>query len=219
MKNVKSALRLIALITLIAFSSSAARAQDVRLKLIHDDATRAVVAERLGSASARGVPTEPLMSKALEGVAKRATPKDIKNAMNALEKRLRLASELLSPTVSVDEMAAGADALAAGVSEKSLKALRTAAPTRSVAMELGVLTELVARGVPPKQASKMLLDLMARGANGAQLTALGSAVQGDVAAGLKPDVALDLRGRGVLSLLPPPPSVLNASPRSGGGRP
>jgi hypothetical protein len=216
MKNVKSALRLIAL---IAVSGSAARAQDVRLKLIHDDATRAVVAERLGSASARGVPTEPLMSKALEGVAKRATPKDIKNAMNALEKRLHRANELLSPSVSVDEMAAGADALAAGVPEKSLKALRLAAPTRSVAMELGVLTELVARGVPPKQASKMLLDLMARGANGAQLTALGSAVQGDVAAGLKPDVALDLRGRGVLSLLPPPPSVLNANPRSGGGRP
>jgi hypothetical protein len=216
MKNVKSALLLIAL---IAVSGSAVRAQDVRLKLIHDEATRAVVAERLGSASARGVPTEPLMSKALEGVAKRATPKDIKNAMNALEKRLHRANELLSPSVSVDEMAAGADALAAGVPEKSLKALRTAAPTRSVAMELGVLTELVARGVPPKQASKMLLDLMARGANGAQLTALGSAVQGDVAAGLKPAVALDLRGRGVFSLLPPPPSVLNASPRSGGGRP
>ena len=216
MKQVKSALRLLALLTL---SGSAARAQDVRLTLIHDDATRAVVAERLGSASARGVPTEPLMSKALEGVAKRATPKDIKNAMNALEKRLRRANELLSPSVSVDEMAAGAEALAAGVPEKSVKALRTAAPTRSVAMELGVLTELVARGVPAKQASKLLLDLMARGANGAQLTALGSAVQGDVAAGLKPDVALDLRGRGVLSLLPPPPSVLNASPRSGGGRP
>ena len=216
MKQVKSALRLLALLTL---SGSAARAQDVRLTLIHDDATRAVVAERLGSASARGVPTEPLMSKALEGVAKRATPKDIKNAMNALEKRLRRANELLSPSVSVDEMAAGAEALAAGVPEKSVKALRTAAPTRSVAMELGVLTELVARGVPAKQASKLLLDLMARGANGAQLTALGSAVQGDVAAGLKPDVALDLRGRGVLSLLTPPPSVLNASPRSGGGRP
>jgi hypothetical protein len=216
MTHVKSALRLLAL---LAIFGSAARAQDVRLKLIHDDATRAVVAERLGSASARGVPTEPLMSKALEGVAKRATPNDIKNAMNALEKRLRRSNELLAPSVSVDEMAAGADALSAGVPEKSLKALRVAAPTRSVALELGVLTELVARGVPAKQASKMLLDLMARGANGAQLTALGSAVQGDVAAGLKPDVALDLRGRGVLSLLPPPPSVLNANPRSGGVRP
>jgi hypothetical protein len=216
MKNFSSALRLL---TLIAVTGSTVRAQDVRLKLIHDDATRAIVAERLGSASARGVPTEPLMSKALEGVAKRATPKDIKNAMNALERRLRRSNELLAPTVSVDEMAAGADALAAGVPEKSLKALRTAAPARSVAMELGVLTELVARGVPAKQASKMLLDLMARGVNGAQLTALGSAVQGDVAAGLKPDVALDLRGRGVLSLLPPPPSVLNANPRSSGGRP
>ena len=62
----------------------------------------------------------------------------------------------------------------------------------------------------------MVLDLMARGATGAQLTTLSGAVQGDVAAGLKPDAALELRGRGVMSLLPPPPSVQNAAPR---GRP
>ncbi|MFI5311444.1 MAG: hypothetical protein ACHQQ3_09445, partial [Gemmatimonadales bacterium] len=60
-----------------------------------------------------------------------------------------------------------------------------------------------------------ILDLMARNASGAQLTALSSAVQADVDAGIKPDVALDLRGRGVLSLLPLPPSaaVLQGRPR------
>ena len=67
--------------------------------------------------------------------------------------------------------------------------------------------------IPAKKAAAMMLDLMARGATGVQLTALGRDVQGDVAAGLKPDVALDLRGRGVLSLLPPPPPVSNVNVR------
>ena len=205
-----------AVAVLVAVGARTAVAQDARLTLIRDDATRDVVRQVLGAAIARGMPSDPLMSKALEGVAKKATPKRIREAMNALENRMRRANELLAPTRSVDEMAAGADALYAGVPEKTLKQMRAAAPNRPIAMELGVLTEMVANGVPPKQASKMLLDLMAHGATGAQLTALGSAVQGDVAAGLKPDVALDLRGRGVMSLLPPPPSVNSLNPR---GRP
>ncbi len=200
-----------ALIVLAA--SSAGAQQDARLALIRDDATRDVVRAQLVSASSRGLPADPFMSKALEGVAKKATSKSIRAAMAALEKRLRIASSALAPTPSVDELAAGADALSVGVPEKSLKQLRTAAPGRSIAVELGVLTELVARGVPAKQASKLVLDLVARGASGVQLTALGRDVQGDVAAGLKPDVALDLRGRNVLSLLPPPPTVSNVNVR------
>ena len=101
-----------------------------------------------------------------------------------LQKRLRKANELLAPSPSVDELSAGADALSVGVPEKTLKQMRQAAPRRSIAVELGVLTELVARKVPAGKASKMILDLMARGATGAQLTAMNNAVQNDVAAGL-----------------------------------
>ena len=100
-----------------------------------------------------------------------------------------------------------------GVSDKILKQMRQAAPRRSIAVELGVLTELVARKVAPAKAAKMVLDLMARGATGAQLTALSNAVQSDVAAGLTPEAALDRHGRGIMSLLPPPPGVTNANTR------
>lgn len=193
--------------------AASARAQDARLSLIRDDATRDVVRAQLRSASSRGLPADPFMSKALEGVAKKASTKSIRAAMAALEKRMRAANAALAPTPDVDELAAGADALSVGVSEKALRQLRATAPGRSIAVELGVLTELVARGVPAKQATKAVLDLMARGATGVQLTALGRDVQGDVAAGLKPDVALDLRGRNVLSLLPPPPTVSNVNVR------
>jgi len=209
----KRPLSLVAAAALVAIAASTARAQDARLSLIRDDATRDVVKAQLASASARGLPVDPFMSKALEGVAKKAPPKSIRAAMAALEKRMRSASDALGPLSTIDELAAGADALSVGVSDKTLKQMRTAAPGRTIAVELGVLTELVARGVPTKLATKTVLDLMAKGATGVQLTALGRDVQGDVAAGLRPDVALDLRGRNVLSLLPPPPTVSNVNVR------
>lgn len=187
--------------------------QDPRLSTIRDDATRAVVMEQVSSAAEKGLPTEPLWSKAFEGVAKNASSSTIRAAMSALQKRLRTASALLAPSPTVDELSAGADALYVGVPENTLRLMRRAAPRRSIAVELGVLTELVARKVPPKKASKMILDLMARGATGAQLTALNAAVQSDVAAGLTPEAALERHGRGVMSLLPLPPAVFNGSPR------
>ena len=191
-------------------------AQDFpRLTLIRDDVTRSAVLSLLSGASARGVPTEPLMSKALEGVAKKASSKAITDAVRALEGRMRRALDLLGHDASGEEIAAGADALSVGVADKTLRQMRAAAPRRSIVLEIGVLTELVARKVPRDKAAKMVLDLMARGATPLQLTALSAEVQGDVAAGLKPEVALDLRGRGVLSLLPPSPSAatLQARPR------
>ncbi len=208
--NLAASLVLAAVIPLVA------TAQDPRLAQIRDDATRDMVVRRVAQASNAGLPADPFVSKALEGVAKKASPKSIRSAMDALQKRMRTANELLAPSPTIDELAAGADAIGVGVPEKMLRQMRAAAPGRTIALELGVLTELVAKGVPPKQASKMVLELMARGATGVQLTALSGAIQGDVAAGLKPDAALELRGRGVMSLLPPPPSVQSSNPR---GRP
>jgi hypothetical protein len=199
---------------LVALAGAHAGAQqEARVSAIRDDATRIVVVEQLSIAKEHGVPTEPLLSKALEGVAKKASSASIRAAMDNLQKRLRKANDLLAPSASVDELSAGADALYVGVHEKTLKQMRQAAPRRSIAVELGVLTELVARQVPEAKASKMVLDLMARGATGAQLTALNSAVQNDVAAGLTPEAALERHGRGILSLLPPPPGVTNGNPR------
>ena len=199
---------------LVALSGARAGAQqETRLAAIRDDATRTVVIEQLSLAKEHGLPIEPLISKALEGVAKKASSTSIRSAMAALQKRLRKANELLAPSPTLDELSAGADALYVGVPEKTLKLMRQAAPRRSIAVELGVLTELVARKVSPKKASQMILDLMARGATSAQLTALNSAVQSDVAGGLTPEAALDRHGRGIMSLLPPPPAVSGANGR------
>jgi hypothetical protein len=210
--NTRTAAAVAAALTL-AFSGAGAQQQDPQLTQIRDEATRTVVMEQLSIARENGVPREPLVSKALEGVAKNASSKTIRSAMAALQKRLTRAHDLLGPSATVDELSACADALYVDVPTKTIVLMHDAAPRRSIAVELGVLTELVARGVSPKKASQMILDLMARGATGAQLTALNAAVQSDVAAGLPPETALERHGRGILSLLPPPPPLSNANHR------
>ena len=203
----------VAAIAVAFMSPRLASGQEARLLAIRDDATRDLVRQFVEAARLRGTPTEPLISRALEGVAFKADRKKIEQAMAALEKRMRRARELLGPRGTVDEIAAAADALANDVPDGTIRDMRKLAPARSITVELGVLTELVAKGVTPRKAAAMVRDLMARGATGAQLTELNAAVQLDVALGIKPVSALELRGRGVMSLLPPRAPVATAQPR------
>jgi hypothetical protein len=190
-----------------------AQAVDVQLLSIRDDATRDMVMSYIEAARKRGTPVEPLVAKAQQGVVYKADRKSIERAMERLEKNLRRSHDLLGARATVDEITAGADAIANGVPEKAIDELRRAARRRPIDVELGVLTELVAKGVPPTKAAEQVRELMARGATGAQLTDLSAAVQQDVALGVSPIAALELRGRGVMSLLPPPISAAAAQPR------
>ena len=191
------------LLLAVGAASTAARAQAARLDATADVGVRRAVEREVVLARTSGVPEGLLIAKANEGIAKRATPKRIADAVAALGKRLQVAREQLAPNPSDDEIAAGADALYVGVPAPILKKMRAAWPTRSLALPLGVLTELVAKGLPADRAARTVTDLMARGATNVQLYALVQSVQGDVAAGWAPEAALDLRARGVMSLLPP----------------
>jgi len=196
---------------LIGFASlaaaSAAAAQAARLDASADLGLRRAVERELVVARTIGLPESLLIAKANEGIAKRATPKRITDAVAALGKRLQVARDQLAPNPSEDEIAAGADALYVGVPAPILKKMRAAWPDRSLALPLGVLTELVAKGLPAARAAQVVTDLMARGASNVQLYTLAQSVQGDVAAGWAPEAALDLRARGVMSLLPPAPAA------------
>lgn len=196
--------------------ATTARAQAARLDASADVGLRRAVERELVAARAVGLPEGLLIAKANEGIAKRATPKRITDAVAALGKRLQVARAQLAPNPSEDEIAAGADALYVGVPAPMLKKMRAAWPNRSLALPLGVLTELVAKGLPADRAAQVVTDLMARGATNVQLYALAQSVQGDVAAGWAPEAALDLRARGVMSLLPPVPAAsafANPNPR------
>lgn len=202
----------VALVLASAFGI-AAEAQQVPVLRIDDARAREAVEREIAQAGARGLPVRPLIAKAQEGVTKGATGDRIRVAVASQARRLEQARDLLAPSPSEAEIVSGADALAVGVPAPMLRQIRAAYPAgRSVAMPLDVMTELVARQVPAKHALEQITNLMSRGASPAQIASLGASVQADVAAGLTPDAALEVRARGVMSLLPSPAQVLNGAP-------
>ncbi|MBV9879267.1 MAG: hypothetical protein JO180_02175 [Gemmatirosa sp.] len=182
----------------------AARAQDARLAAIADADARAAVGAVIVDAERQGLPREPLVTKALEGVEKGATGPRIEAAVRAMATRLAAARVALAPAATPVELLAGADALSAGVPAAAIHEVRAASPGRSTAVALGVLAQLSARGVPAGRAAAKVTDLVRRGANQAQMLALQRAIQDDLAVGVPPADALELRTRAIIAALPPP---------------
>ncbi len=183
---------------------AALAAAEPRLAALPPDARAGIVAH-FAAATRAGVPVEPLVAKALEGVELGAPPERIEAAVRALLARLTTARAALDPVVGDAELVSGADAIAAGVPAIALRRLRALAPGRSVAVALGVLAQLVARGVPPARATDAVAGLLRRGARPAQLVALDSAVRADVAAGVPAAASVESRARTLAGglLLPP----------------
>jgi hypothetical protein len=206
-------------------SLSAQDARTARLDGKLDGETQAVVLRTLDSARTRGLPMEPLVDKALEGATKRAAGPRIQAAVSTLLGRLEAARDALAPNPTPRDITAGADALAYGATRDALKAMRAIRPNESVAVPLGVLTQLVASGVPVGRATRVVADLLRRGARDEQLIALNEDVRSYVAAGASPEVALDVRTRGLNAVLPPPGAAgvagdaLNAGALSGPKKP
>jgi hypothetical protein len=181
-----------------------------RLEQSLDPETYRAVTKTIDGARARSLPTDPLVDRALEGAMKRAPGARIRAAVSALAERLEVARNELAPAPTDGDIAAGAGALGVGVPREALRAIRSIQPDRPVAVPLGVLTELVARRVPVDRAKTIVVDLLRRGASPPQLVALGEDVQRDIAAGIEPSAALDLRTRGVASALPGGGGPVNA---------
>jgi hypothetical protein len=190
-----------------------------RLEGIPDPRVRRAVAEVLADAERRGLPLEPLVAKALEGVEKEAPPPRIEAAVRGMAGRLAASRDALKPAVGEREITAGADALALGVPSEVLTTFRGLSRRRSTAVALGVLAQLVSRGVPVTEASRAVGRLLQRRADDGQLLALGDPGQRDLASGASPVTALDLRFRAMIAALPPPAAAAAAAlqPAEAGG--
>lgn len=180
----------------------AQRAPSARLDGRLDGATEAMVLDVLDSARTRGLPVDPIVDKALEGATKRAPSARIQAAVKSLLGRLELARDALAPNPTPRDITAGADALAYGATRQALQTMRAIRPNESIAVPLGVLTQLVASGIPVARATRVVADLLRRGARDEQLIALNDDVRSYVAAGATPEVALDVRMRGLNAVLP-----------------
>jgi hypothetical protein len=173
-------------------ASGIAAAQDARLVPRLDSATLAAVTAIVDSARAAGLPTEPLVDRALEGASKRAAGHLIIAAVRARAHELGQARDALGRRATPAELEAGAAALHAGVAPAHLARFRAARGTQSVVVPLAVLADLVARGVPPDTAATLLAAIVGDVAD-AELLAIERDVERDIALGAPPLAAAAVR--------------------------
>jgi hypothetical protein len=153
-----SVLRLLTF-ALLAGLPATAGAQDARLVERLDSATAAGVQHMVDSARQAGLPTEPLVQKALEGKTLGASGDRILAAVQALRGQLGRAREALGGRADEGELTAAAGALRAGLPPSALQRLQSLRSGRPLVVPIAVLTDLVAEGVPADQATQSVLDL------------------------------------------------------------
>lgn len=177
-----------------ALAAAPVTAQDARLARL-DPATGRLVAALVDSARAAGLPTEPLVDKALEGASKQAAGPRIADAVRALLADLGRVRGSLGEA-SEAELVAGAAAVRAGVPAEGLGRLRRARAEGSLSVPLATLADLVARGVPVETAQEVVLSLAARGVSDAGYVELRRVVEADIGAGVPPAAAASVRAQG-----------------------
>jgi hypothetical protein len=195
---------------------AALHSQDPRLEGRLDPATQAAVGALVDSARAVGLPTEPIIDKALEGATKHASGERIVVALRNLTADLRTARAALGPKAPDADVIAGATAIRAGAQADLLDHLGRARGGSGLAVPLAVLSDLVARGVPIDTAASVVLNLAQRGASDADFAGLEQGVARDIGAGAPPGVAAAVRahagGTGAADHGGGPPAGLPASP-------
>jgi hypothetical protein len=192
--------------------------QEPRLANRFDPPTRAAVEALVDSARRLGLPTDPLIDKALEGASKRAPADRILGAVRNLTGDLALARSALGPGAPEPDLVAGAGALRAGAKPGMLRELRDRRRGREIAVPLAVLSDLVARGVPPDTAAAVVLALAQRGAPDRDFGELDRSVTRDIEAGAAPAEAAAVRGRGGDAGGGTPADVPGAKPPGKGGK-
>lgn len=181
----------------LALVASAERlnAQDARLAQRLDPGTAAAIAAAVDSAAAAGLPTEPLIQRALQGAAKRVDRRRIVSAVRSLGVELRDARSALGARSTEAEIIAGAASLHAGVAAADVTRVRSSRGTESATVALATLSDLISRGVPVNAALDAILSLSQRRVDDGAFVALSRDVARDIAEGVPPAAATRIRSQ------------------------
>jgi hypothetical protein len=160
--------------------------------------------ETVAAARSRGLPTEPLVDKALEGAAKKVQPAMILNAIRQKLELLTRADAALRPygPPAAADVTATADVLQRGISDDVVKRVRAGfSKEEPIGIALHTLADLIDRGVPVDVALDVLSSWRARGARASELRELPAEVERLVRGGASPSaagrsVAASMKARG-----------------------
>jgi len=151
----------------------------------------ASLVQELGTAaSARGLPIDPLIDKAIEGSAKGVAPERVASAVRLVAMQLDTAATALRDGGLVADtlaIAAGEFAITAGLSGSDIKALaRTGANAVALTVGLRVAGTLAALGVPPAEDIGLVSVALRSGEPVSALLSLPANVQSAIAKGATP---------------------------------
>lgn len=162
----------------------------------------------VSEADAEGIPTEPLIQKALEGGAKGVPSAGIVAAVGASASHLRSALALLrlsgESRPEPAEVTAVAVALARGVSPELVSSLSAALPGEPTGPALHAVADLVGHGFAEDAAVDLIVDAAQSGLRGLRLLDVAAAVVQELQRGQTQTMAL-ARVRDMLPNVPPPP--------------
>jgi len=198
-----SARHAVGLVVALALSVRGAWAQDSLAFKGADRETNAALAKIVSEASARGLPTDHIVSKVQFALVVHAPSARILETARAVADRLETARGAIASDTLAADIAAGEEALSFKISKDILTRIHRAAPARPIAVPIGLLTQLVANHVPAERASEIVTELIRRGATPAQFASLGNEVSSDVQRGARGAESADIRFRGLNPLLPP----------------
>jgi hypothetical protein len=160
-----------------------------------DANTRFSVEVIMDSARVAGVPTRPLLLKALEGAAKHAPNGRVIAAVRSVfhaELDVRVA---LGSALDESEWTSAVSALQSGVPLEALAKFRGDHSGKPLTRALVVMTDLIQRGVPVNEASSAIMQLWQRGAGDGDFYGLWKNVEQDILSGQNPGTALQQRVR------------------------
>ncbi len=151
----------------------------------------AALVEQLGTAaSARGLPVDPLIQKAIEGTAKGVPRERVTAAVRLVVMQLDTAAAALREGGVVTDtlvITAGEFAITAGLSGHDITALaRTGASASALTVGLRVAGTLSAMGVPTAENIALISTKLRAGQAVGDLLLLPARVQADVARGVTP---------------------------------
>ena len=186
-------LALVALASILSVAPASAQVadadRDARLAAVLPPSAAAAVRARAAEAHRLGLPGDAIVLRALELAAKGAGAGDVVRRVEALGRRLALAQLALSqsgrPAPTAEELVAGADAIASGLTPAQLRALG-GADGEPLTRRLIAVTGLLDRGIP---ADAALASVAARlAAPGGPPHAVPAAVGSDAPPPLVPTV-------------------------------
>jgi len=156
----------------------------LRARLAPDVAERVLAI--VHDARASGLPTDPLVGRALEGASRHASGDDILTEIRRHAAALGAARGALGADAGQTEIAAGATALMAGVPADSLTRLRTVRPRGSLVVSLVVMCDFLARGVPMPTAAGTVIAAARAGTPDDAMMRMRQRVHDEIRRGVAP---------------------------------